>query len=197
MKRVVQMRQIKTITHAIYYLLGKIKKPADKMKIVKLMFLADKYHLLHYGRTITDDDFVALEHGPVGSMTLNVLNCKPDDFNISKEACRYISQHIEIIDNIKRSIGSIPPDFKSLSESDKIALDFIIDNFGKMSTGLLREYTHKYPEWKQYESDFEQKQTQHENIDTEEMFSCLDGDPLAVDTDLIEMSKDVFYNLYE
>jgi uncharacterized phage-associated protein len=36
----------------------------DQMKSSKLLFLADRAHLLRYGRTITGDTYVCMEHGP-------------------------------------------------------------------------------------------------------------------------------------
>lgn len=36
--------------------------------------------------------------------------------------------------------------FEMLSESDKEALDFVIEKFGRMKQWELRDYTHKYPE---------------------------------------------------
>jgi hypothetical protein len=41
-----------TIIQAIYYLLKRLG-PRTKMELLKLVFLADKYHLLQYGRIVT------------------------------------------------------------------------------------------------------------------------------------------------
>jgi len=57
-----------SVIETIIYILRKIKK-ADKIKIIKLVYLANKYHLAKYGRTITGDDYYAIEHGPVGTAT--------------------------------------------------------------------------------------------------------------------------------
>lgn len=51
---------------AIYYILSKLGK-MDKLKLLKLVYLADKYHLIYYGRTITNDDYYAMKHGPIAS----------------------------------------------------------------------------------------------------------------------------------
>ncbi len=39
----------------------------DQYKACKLLFLADKRHLVKYGRTITGDRYSALEWGPIPS----------------------------------------------------------------------------------------------------------------------------------
>ena len=45
----------------------------SKYKIAKLIFLADKLHLVQYGRTITGDKYCAMEHGPVPSSVYALL----------------------------------------------------------------------------------------------------------------------------
>src|SRR5260370_29390382 len=44
-------------------------KPAkfDQYKVCKLVFLADKRHLVKYGRTITGDHYAAVKWGPIPS----------------------------------------------------------------------------------------------------------------------------------
>ena len=46
----------------------------DKLKAVKLLYLADKYHLLKYGRPIINDTYVHLDNGPVPSKALDIIN---------------------------------------------------------------------------------------------------------------------------
>src|ERR1700733_11781409 len=56
------------------YLASKGVPELSKYKICKLMFLADKYHLVRYGRPIIGDRYCALPYGPVPSMSLNYIN---------------------------------------------------------------------------------------------------------------------------
>ena len=44
----------------------------------KLLFLADKYHLIRYGRTITNDEYWAMSYGPVGTAAKDVLSLDKD-----------------------------------------------------------------------------------------------------------------------
>ena len=69
------MNKITAIIESLCYLLVKLKK-ADKIHLIKLMYLADKYHLMNYGRTITGDEYFAFPKGPGGSKTMDVLNFK-------------------------------------------------------------------------------------------------------------------------
>ena len=42
--------------------------------IVKSIFKADERHLNDFGRPITYDNYIAMEHGPVGDMAIDMLN---------------------------------------------------------------------------------------------------------------------------
>ena len=60
---------------AVAYLV-QLKPGLTKKQLCKLLFLADKQHLLRYGRTITGDRYFALEQGPIPTEGLNALNGK-------------------------------------------------------------------------------------------------------------------------
>lgn len=63
-------------TSALVYLAAKPDAvPAlDKYKAGKLLFLADKYHLVRYGRPILGDFYKALDHGPIPQRTMDALH---------------------------------------------------------------------------------------------------------------------------
>lgn len=169
------MIETTTIIQALYYILNKIKK-ADKIKLVKLIYLADKYHLIHYGRTVTNDDYYAMEHGPVGTTVKDILSFDP--FNISSVGYKYISKLVKVIDkNNFKAKPNATINFDMLSESDKEALDFVITKFGHMKSWNLKEFTHKYPEWYQYEKLFDRKLTKRKRIDIREFLSVQENDP--------------------
>ena len=44
------------------------------LKLMKLMYLAERLSLKRYGDTITGDAFVSMPHGPVLSMTYDHMN---------------------------------------------------------------------------------------------------------------------------
>ena len=45
----------------------------NKMKALKLLWAADRYHLRKYGRPIVGDTYVAMGYGPVPSTTKDIL----------------------------------------------------------------------------------------------------------------------------
>ncbi len=188
------MIETTTIIEAIHYILKKIKK-ADKIKLVKLIYLADKYHLIRYGRTITNDDYYAMEHGPVGMTVKDVLSF--DSFNISSKAYKYASSLLEKIDNTNfRAKTGAKVAFDMLSESDKDALDFTIKTFGRMGQWKLRDYTHQYPEWYQYEDLFNNRLTRRERIDTKELLSTIDDDILKMPAKHIKESGEILSGMF-
>src|SRR5665213_2095380 len=59
---------------AISFLASRKLPELTKGKLDKLLFFADKLHLVRYGRTITGDWYAALQHGPIPSETDNLLD---------------------------------------------------------------------------------------------------------------------------
>src|SRR5262245_14308697 len=59
---------------ALLYLAQKDLPEFDKGKACKLLFLADKLHLVRYGRPVTGDRYWALEHGPVPTRVLSLFD---------------------------------------------------------------------------------------------------------------------------
>lgn len=188
------MIETSTIIEAIYYVLKKIKK-ADKIKLVKLIYLADKYHLIRYGRTITNDDYYAMENGPVGTTVKDVLSF--DEF-MSPKALKYASSLIEETEKNKFIAKSgVKNDFDMLSDTDKDALDFVIDQFGKMGKWKLRDYTHEYPEWKQYKDLFKNRRTKRQRLHTKELLSTIKNDPLAMPRKHIKESEKMLTGTFD
>lgn len=67
-----QFEQSKAI-QVMAYLVGRLTS-VEKVKLMKLVYLADKAHFLRCGYPITGDRLCALPYGPVPSLTLDVLN---------------------------------------------------------------------------------------------------------------------------
>jgi len=175
------------IIQAICYILTQIQQ-TDKLKIVKLLFLADKYHLIRYGRSVTHDEYWAMDYGPVGSAAKDILGC--DREFLSGPEAEYASRMIRRVDEhaFEQEAQCLPADLTWLSETDLEALDFVIKAFGRWSTHQLIDLTHRYPEWSQYKELFEKKMTRRERIEDREMLSLLDKDPLAVPKEHLEES---------
>jgi len=57
-----------------------------KVKLMKLFYFADFMHLKQYGAPITYDTYVHLEHGPIPSAIMNLVNSASDDIDNSELA---------------------------------------------------------------------------------------------------------------
>ncbi len=53
------------------------------MKLIKLLYLADREALARWGRPITTDTYVAMKHGPVLSYILNLITPTPTAMTLS------------------------------------------------------------------------------------------------------------------
>lgn len=189
------MVEVGTIIESIYYLLKKLG-PTDKLKLVKLLYFADKFHLIKYARTITNDEYWAMDHGPVGSNTKDVLEYDTA-LSISEDEHKYATKFFKKRWNrFKANKLKEIPTFNFLSETDIEALDFVIKYFGAMGTWEIRNFSHKYPEWYQYKELFDNKETRRERIQTKELISIIPEDPFEFTDEDLKNARDIFNGVY-
>lgn len=126
----------------------------NKMKALKLVFFADRYHLRKYGRPITNDEYYAMPFGPVASGVKDIAEFS--DF-LGETEQEYAAQFIERPDQYTiRSKAACNE--KVFSKSDLEALRYAWEKFGQVEEFALVELTHQYPEWKRHESAIETTQ---------------------------------------
>lgn len=118
----------------------------DKLRALKLIFFADRYHLRKYGRPITNDQYWAMQFGPVASGVKDLFELD----SVSHEERHYVAALLEKCtkEHSRRSIA--PVDKKVFSQTDLEALQFSWEHFGKRPR--LVEKTHLYPEWQRHEA---------------------------------------------
>ncbi len=111
------------------------------MKLLKLLYLADRKALLQNGRPITYDRFVSMDHGPVLSQTYNLMVAEesPDQPSYWR---RYISEpeHFEV-----RLVREAPNG--GLSKAQEAILDDVFAEFGHLGRWELITLTQTLPEW--------------------------------------------------
>ncbi|MGH2509597.1 MAG: Panacea domain-containing protein [Ktedonobacteraceae bacterium] len=111
-----------------------------KKQICKLLFFADKAHLLRFGRTITGDTYYALEQGPVPTKGLDAINSRGNQ------------EFMEAVRTVGHLAGwefrlDAPPDLKALSRSDIAVLDEVIKRFGQFPAWKLEKISHREQAW--------------------------------------------------
>jgi uncharacterized phage-associated protein len=130
-------------TQALNFFAHKAGGHINKMKALKLVFFADRYHVRKYGRLLTNDSYMAMEHGPVPSKTKDIAESN----NYLEDSIKNYSENfIDPINNlVLRSKSEVDEDV--FSESDLEALNFAWNTFGHFDPYELRDITHNYPEW--------------------------------------------------
>jgi uncharacterized phage-associated protein len=133
---------------AILYLASKHLPEYDKYKVCKLLFLADREHLLRFGRTITGDTYHALPFGPAPIETLNLLDGvefvaiegkEPQDHRV-EELVRSLKLSAE--ERYPPYEAHAAPDMDALSESDILVLDQVAAEHGNKGFEELKKLTH-------------------------------------------------------
>lgn len=117
----------------------------NKMKSMKLTWLADRYHLRKYGRSITDDRYIAMKFGPVPSSIKDIAQKSPF---CSEEISEYADKFIKPSSGNLSFTSLAPIDEDVFSDTDLEALKFAYDHFGKFDQFVLADISHAYPEWK-------------------------------------------------
>lgn len=129
----------------------------DKLKICKLLYYADKYHLLRFGKPIIGDMYVHLDNGPVPSKSLDIMNeviCKDRVFG--KDGSSNKEKFEEYL-HVKKSVFHPYPVFEEikpanldcLSASEQEALRDTVKRYGKYSPPQLIDLTHKDASWQE------------------------------------------------
>ncbi len=115
----------------VLWLLNKHGDKLNKMQLIKLIFLAEQYHLFHYGRPIVGGHYFAMKLGPVCSELLDDI-----DQSASQGIFPFSLKGYEVVTNTAAN-----EDF--LSESDIATLMAINREYGDMDKYRLSSVTHK------------------------------------------------------
>jgi len=113
------------------------------LKLLKLLYLADRRALVELGRPISYDLFVSMPHGPVLSRTYDLIAAEPDP-----ESPSYWRRFISGPDAyaVQLLTDAVPSDH--LSRAEEEILDRVFREFGHWDRWKLRDYTHSLPEYR-------------------------------------------------
>ena len=141
------------LVHALAFFADRGVRDLDKMKAAKLLFHADKYHLLNYGRPVIGDQYACMEYGPVPSASLNVMNDVLDhDRHFPPIAKDLFEEYLTVARPIFRGYSTFrarkKPDLDVFSDSDIEALEHALKTCGAKSAWQLSVESHDEPSWK-------------------------------------------------
>lgn len=116
------------------------------LKLVKLIYLADRLALETFEAPILNDKFVSMDHGPVNSITLNHINGLADESTRGAWDSLVTARNGNFVGlrNSKLKIEELD----EFSKAELKILKLIWARFGKMNQFEVRDYTHQNcPEW--------------------------------------------------
>lgn len=183
----------KKATQAINFFSEREGGKIDMMKVIKLIYFADRYHLRKYGRPVTNDGYWAMSYGPVGTTVKDIASFSQF---LDNEELQYAVEYLTQGDS-HFLLSQKKFDDKVFSDSDLEALEFAYNNFGKFGQFDLAEMTHKYPEWIKYKSALESRETTREEMNYFDFFlnpvSISDkDDPFSLPEEHLNDSKEIF-----
>lgn len=127
------------------YLIRKDGERMPHLKLMKLLYLSDREALAKYGFPLSGDSVVAMPHGPVLSMTLNLMDGDVESAPGGWEAWISDKENHEV--SLRNAAFSLA-DLDQLSPADLEVLDIVWNKFGHMGKYEIRNYTHQNcPEW--------------------------------------------------
>lgn len=113
------------------------------LKLLKLLYLADRESMSRYGESMSADNHYSMPHGPVLSQTLNLITGQTDS-----PAWRDMIYPCENHEVALTHADFTPEELDQLSTADIEILDEVWQQFGHMKRFELVEYTHEHlPEW--------------------------------------------------
>lgn len=141
---------VEKLVQAIAYMSERGVTGLDKLKVLKLLFLADKQHLLEIGRPILGDVYACMDWGPVPSQSYNIIRNVVDADPRKRTAENLFAEYFTIDRERDHPtlVAKKSPDLDVFSESELAALDEVITKYGHLSGGDLIALTHDDPIWK-------------------------------------------------
>lgn len=128
--------------NALVYIARRVPDPTF-LRVVKVLYFADRKHLERYGRFITGDAYQAMKHGPVPSEVYTMLKAArlgrlgEGPFRVEERA----SNAGDVLP-VPVVVPLVEPDLGALSESDLECLDAAIAEYGRKPVGELSRLSH-------------------------------------------------------
>lgn len=123
------------------FFLARREAPMAHIKLMKLLYLADRLSMERYDVPMSDDFQCNMKNGPILSVTLDLMN-----------GSRPSEAWSALISPIQNNEVRLQRDFAwdeldELSRADLAILDEVFANFGRMRRWDLVDYVHTLPEW--------------------------------------------------
>ncbi len=120
------------------------KKPKIRFHaLLKFLFFADIYHINKYGRPVSGDTYVAMQYGPVASLTYDILKKESLAIELFESAdCLAFD-----IDKDNSITAKREATVDKLSDSDVEALEYAFKKYAEENFRSLTDITHSHLAW--------------------------------------------------
>lgn len=126
------------VTEAAAFLLNLRGGRMHFIKLLKLLYIADREAFSQWGIPISHDSYVSMDNGPVLSQT----------YNLVKEGGRFWSDYISApFGDYEVSLNGAPPNGRKLSVAEENMLRSIFEAHGHKNRWDIVDYVHKFAEW--------------------------------------------------
>ena len=112
------------------------------LKLIKLLYIADREALSRWNRPVTTDRFVSMKEGPVVSNIYDLIRSEPAPNDQS-----IWHKHIQTVADWDVTLVSSPV-LDELSDAEEALLAEVFKTHGQKNRWTIVEETHKFPEWK-------------------------------------------------
>jgi uncharacterized phage-associated protein len=108
----------------------------EKLKLIKLVYLAERLSLSEFGQPMLYDEFYSLKDGPICSSTLNGINGEIGDFTplMQVDANR---RNVHLLQSLSRD------EMDEVSDAELEILEATWNEFGRFSASEIRNWTHE------------------------------------------------------
>ena len=145
---------LEKLVQAIAYFSTSGIRDLTKLKIAKLLYFADKEHLLEHGKPIVGDVYFCMDYGPVPSLSLNEMTQAESRLEVSLTDACDASVFSQVL-NVKKlwyryprfevREGAYNP--AVFIQTELAALRYTVNMYGFKSAQELVGLTHKEPTW--------------------------------------------------
>lgn len=181
------------LVQALGYLLSlDDNKKMHRVKLIKLLWVADRFHIRKYGRTVSESEYCAMFHGSVCSLALDIAQLSHGGFGLSDDDIGYISEYFTSDERFTAMSKNPGEDY--LSETDKEMLSKAYHTFSDADGfDLADRISHKYPEWVQYEPYFNSGKRSSRPIDEIKFFDNPEKDCyFEEDKEILDGAREIF-----
>jgi len=141
--------QITKCVQVLKYIVSELTElsiKTDLYKVLKMLYFADRIHLLEYGDLIAPDKYLKMEHGPVPSLCYSIIQFVRGD-KCASTFVGSIKEEFEVLEDEKSGKRNklhnlTKPDYDYLSNSNIDCLSAAIKKYGNYGFDKLKLLSH-------------------------------------------------------